>query len=345
MTDPSMAPPAPEPDVAETVSFLRRFADLMSNGYNAAYLHRAAEFLETLTARVLAASDEDALWHYKYETLSHHAEALESEIEALKQDIEGHLDITSAVIGERDGLAATLQAREAELAGLRDAASRERSEHAAELAAQEQAAAGLRTAFDRERDALRANLEALATREAELSELRLAHERERSEFQAKLKVSGDELAAFRVVSEREQAALRDKVTALEAKRAELRSAFERIGDLRSQTIGHQDYAAARQAEAGAPATQPGEQDSAVGEANAVVPKVMLRQARDQFEYLARQFVPLGDIASQVMCELSAYNIDLALVAGQPADHLPVGDIARNILAPSGPADGVTPRAT
>jgi hypothetical protein len=47
MTDPSMAPEAP--DVAETVSFLRRFADLMSNGYNAAYLHRAADLLKTLS--------------------------------------------------------------------------------------------------------------------------------------------------------------------------------------------------------------------------------------------------------------------------------------------------------
>jgi hypothetical protein len=34
MAEPSMAPETP--DVAETVSFLRRFADLMSNGYNAA---------------------------------------------------------------------------------------------------------------------------------------------------------------------------------------------------------------------------------------------------------------------------------------------------------------------
>jgi len=51
-----MTPEAP--DVAETASFLRRFADLMSNGYNATYLHRAADLLDTLTVRVTAASDE-----------------------------------------------------------------------------------------------------------------------------------------------------------------------------------------------------------------------------------------------------------------------------------------------
>ena len=36
-----------------------------------------------------------------------------------------------------------------------------------------------------------------------------------------------------------------------------------------------------------------------------------------------------------MCELGAYNMDMALVAGQQTDHLPVGEIARSILAPSG----------
>ena len=40
MTEPSTAPEK-APDVAETVGFLRRFADLMATGYNAAYLRRA----------------------------------------------------------------------------------------------------------------------------------------------------------------------------------------------------------------------------------------------------------------------------------------------------------------
>src|ERR1700694_4696601 len=106
-TDPAMAPNTP--DVAETVTLLRRFSDLMSNGYNAAYLHRAADLLETLTARVLASSDEDELWRYKYENLSRHADALETECEALRNDIEGHLDIASSIMAERETLRVALQ--------------------------------------------------------------------------------------------------------------------------------------------------------------------------------------------------------------------------------------------
>jgi len=76
MTDQSIAPETP--DVAETVNFLRRFSYLMSTGYNAAYLQRAADLLETLTARVLASSDQDEPWRYKYENLSRHADGLET---------------------------------------------------------------------------------------------------------------------------------------------------------------------------------------------------------------------------------------------------------------------------
>jgi hypothetical protein len=85
MTDPSTSPEAP--NVADTARFLRRFADLMSNTYNATYLQRAAELLETMTARVLAASDEDEHWRCKYEILADHAGALEAECDALKSDI------------------------------------------------------------------------------------------------------------------------------------------------------------------------------------------------------------------------------------------------------------------
>ena len=54
MTDLSKTPETA--DVAETVSFLRRFADLMSNGYNAVFLRRASDLLESLAARTIAAS-------------------------------------------------------------------------------------------------------------------------------------------------------------------------------------------------------------------------------------------------------------------------------------------------
>jgi hypothetical protein len=76
--------------------------------------------------------------------------------------------------------------------------------------------------------------------------------------------------------------------------------------------------------------------AAVGETNAVVPKTTLRQVRAQFEYLAKEFIPLGDIASQVMCELGAYTMDMALVSGQPKAELPVGEVAQRILAGAAP---------
>ena len=359
MTDSAVAPETP--DVAETVSFLRRFADLMANGYNGAYLRRAADLLETLTARVTASSDEEDLWRYKYETLAQHADALEAECEALKNDVEGHLDITSAVLAERDALLGTLQAREAELAVLREALSGERDERAAKSAAHEEALNELRTAFDQKREALQTTLEArmdecdrlrcdldreredgaakLTARENELSELRLAFDRERDELQAQLKARGDELVTLRTVSEREHDALKEKVAALEAKRAEIRSAFDRIHILGNQTIvphSGADGATPGPAVVAAPVpAQPNGPEATAGEANAVVPKTTLRQARDQFEYLAREFIPLGDIASQVMCELGAYTMDMALIGGQPNDHLPVGEVARSILAPTG----------
>jgi hypothetical protein len=328
MTDPSTASDKP-PDVAETVNFLRRFADLMANGYNAAYLHRASDLLETLTARVVAASDEENLWRYKYEALTQHANALEAECEELKHDVDGHLDLASSILTERDNFRAALRAREAELSELRVAFDQERDALKATLEARGEECDRLRGDMERERDDGAAKL---AAREAELSEFRVAFDRERTDLQVQLKVRGDELAALRTVSEREQGALREKVASLEAKRAELRSAFDRINYLKDKTTERQD--GGDHVHATLPPAQRGERDFAVGETDAVVPKATLRQARAQFEYLATQFIPLGDIASQVMCELGAYNMDLALVAGQQPDHLPVGEVARSILAPA-----------
>jgi hypothetical protein len=361
MTDTSITPEAP--DVAETVNFLRRFSDLMSNGYNASYLVRAADLLETLTTRVLSASDQEDLWRFKYETLSSHADVLEAECDALKQDIEGHLEIASSILAERQALRTALQAREAEFSELDEALSRERGEFAAKLESHEQAKAELRAAFDREREALTATaqkraeemveLRLAAEREQEqlkvtatageqgLAELRVAFDRERNELKARLTVRENELAALRTVSERENGALRTKVAELEAKRVELRSAFDRIGDLRNQTNGH-PVGAGRSIpgkaglEAEPLAAPRGDRDPAVADTDAVVPKTTLRQARAQFEYLAKEFIPLGDIASQVMCELGAYTMDLALVAGQRPGDSPVGEVARSILAPATP---------
>jgi chromosome segregation ATPase len=357
MAQPSLA--AETPDVAEIISFLRRFADLMSNGYNASYLHQASNLLETLAARAITACDEEDLWRYKLETLASHSDALEAECEALKNDIEGHLDITSSVLAERDALAATLQAREAELAEFRVSLSSERDQRAAKSAAYEEALVQLREAFDQklvalqvslrargeECDQLRSDLERergdsaekLGASEAESYRLRGAFDRERSELQAELRARGDEVAVFRTASKREIDTLQEKIAALEAGRATLRSAFDQINYLRNRTTENPKAEAAGAAVSGAnfdPLPVHGRgQLSTAAENNAVVPKATLRQVRAQFEYLAREFMPLGDIASQVMCELGAYSMELALVAGQPTEQLPVGEVARSILAP------------
>ncbi|MDP3075330.1 hypothetical protein [Bradyrhizobium sp.] len=368
MTDTSMTPETP--NVAETVHFLRRFADMMSVGHNANFLHHAAVWLETLSTRLAAAQDEEQLWRYKYETIAEHTDALEAECQSLKHDLDGHLDFVSSAVGEREALRAKLQAREAEVTGLKGDLDRERDKLATAAQSHLQALVELRATFDRERETLaaafdgeRAGFAAVIERrgeelnqlrrqlaeqakahELELSQLRLGFAGERHDLAARLKVSGDELAALRVVSERERDALIAKVSGLEAKRAELRSAFDRIADLKNQTNGSQDGAAdsvaavnGPEAEARSNPAQPGGRNPVVGEADVVVARATLRQARSQFEYLAHEFTGAGDVASQVMCELGAFTMDLALGSGRKADPLPVGDVALSILASPGSA--------
>ena len=371
MADPSASPETP--NVAEIAGFLRRFGDLMSNGYNAAYLHRAADLLEVLTTRVIAAADEEDLSRYKYETLSQHADALEAECDALKRDIEGHVHTASTILNERDALNVTLRSRDSDIAELRGALTRKGEELTAALQAREAALTRLQAAFDGERETLKAMVQArgdeieqvrdafegereqhattLKAREAELSELRLAFDRERGELTSQLKTGADELAVHRIASQAESEILQEKITALESKRAELRSAFDRINDLHNQALAA-GAAAVPVAEtpglaaaASPPPAQLVDRNPAIGEADAVVPKTTLLQARAQFEYLAKAFIPLGDIASQVMCELGAYTMDLALTAGQPAKHQPVDEVALNLLSsPSSilPHAGVNP---
>lgn len=354
MTDTSMAQETP--NVAETAHFLRRFADMMSVGHNANYLHHAAVWLETLSVRLASAQDEEQLWRYKYETIAQHTDELEAECEALKHDAEGHRDVMAAALGERDALRAMLQAREAELSQFEADLDRERAEFAATSQAHQQALAELRASFDPERatlvaaaeqrseelDQLRRQMaEQTRAHELAMSELRLGFAGERHDFAARIKVSADELAAFRVVAERERAALMAKVADLESKRAALRSAFERIGDFKNQANENNDGTGGSipriseaAAEAGSSATQSGGR-AAIGEAEIVVPKATLRQARSQFEYLAHEFTGAGDVASQVMCELGAFTMELALGSGRKADHLAVGDVALSILASPG----------
>jgi hypothetical protein len=362
MTDPSQVPETPE--VTEIVSFLRRFADMMSNGYNAKHLHRAADLLETLTASVVTASDEEKLWRYKYETVTHHADELEAERDTLKNDIEGHLGVTTAILSERDDLKATLHARETALAELDAVLNRERGEFARKTQVQEEGMAALRGAFDQERETLKATatgreqeldqlrqgvererdeLKAVVSGgEKSLTELGLVLDRERANLQVQRKVHEDEIEALRVVFGRERDELQAKIVSLEAKRAELGSAVERLSDLRNQTAAKYDGVArsvagksGSEAEVEPQPAEPGDRGAAIGETSAMVPKATLRQARAQFEFLARECVSRGDIASQVMCELAAYTLDLVLTADRKPTELPVGEMARNILAPAG----------
>ena len=131
MTDTSVTPETP--NAAETAHFLRRFADMMSVGHNANYLHHAAVWLETLSVQLAAAQDEEQLWRYKYETIAQHTDALEAECEALKHDHDEHLNAVSSALGERDALTSMLQAREAELSELKGQLDHERGERAADI--------------------------------------------------------------------------------------------------------------------------------------------------------------------------------------------------------------------
>lgn len=366
MTDSSLTPEAP--DALQIANFLRRFADMMSVGHNATYLNQAAVLIETLAADATAAMDEEQLWRYKYETVTHHADALEAECDTLKHDIDGHLNVISSTLIERDALAATGEAQKSELAALRRDLDREREKFTVQTVAHDGMMAGLRSAFDGEHARLQAAIDKgagelaelrgafdheraeltvkLISREAELSGLRLALDDQRTDFQAQLKAAGDELTAFRVAAGRERDALMEKIVTLEAKRAEIRSAFDRISEFRSQTDQHQDAAeragaamADLQAASSSSAAQPGGQNASVGEADMVVPKATLRQARAQFEYLAGEFTGVGDVASKVMCELGAFTMDAALGAGRAPDPLPVGEVALSILA----SPSVTPQ--
>lgn len=358
MNDPAVA--AEAPSAAEAAHFLRRFADLMSNGHNANFLLRAAELLEDLSARSSAASDEEQLLRYKYETLTQHADQLEAECERLKGDVEGHVSVSGLILAERDTLKAALEAREAELLDVIGALQREQDQSATQSQAHEGAVTELRAAFDHERLALiaaadvsakeieqqrrvyereRVELSAeLKRREQEIAELRSGFDREREEMQSRLKSREDALAALRGESGRESAALREQIEALEAKRAELRSSFERISQLRVEP-----EQAGNRFEPGRAGDQQGHlpvltvaPNLTVDQASAVVPKETLRQARAQFAFLAEECIRRGDVATQAMCELGAHTMQQALIADESADASPIGQMALSILSLSDP---------
>jgi chromosome segregation ATPase len=370
ITDPAID--AETPDAAASAHFLRRFADLMSNGHNAKYLLRAAELLETLTARASAASDEEQLWRYKYETLTQHTDSLEAECGRLKDDIEGHVNVAGFILAERDSLRTALEGREAELLELSQELQRELDQSATASETHESAVTELRVAFDQDRLALmaaadvsakeveqqrrvfeheRAEIAAeLKRREEEVAELRRAFEREREELQSQLQSREDALVASRADSERESIALREQIEALEVKRAELRSTFERISRLGVEPERHDgnrlDPGRDESQDNLAPVLA-GDGNSLADETRAIVPKETLRQARAQFEFLAKECLRRGDVATQAMCELGAHAMQLALAAGESADASPIGRMALTILSlsdPNSPVRGESERS-
>src|SRR5215213_5698333 len=360
MAHPSLSPETA--DVAEIVIFLRRFAELMSNGSNAGYLNRASNLLESLDASASTAAEELALCQNSYETASRRAESLEIECDGLNWDIEGHVRIASSVLAERELLGATLQAKEVELSELRDGLMRDRDRRAETSAERDQAFADLRAEFDAKRITMQAAVQArseecellrrdlerqrddgaakTAATEAEMSRIHSAHENERAALHVRLRACGDELAISRIASDRERNALEEKIAALEAGRASIRFALDRIDSQGIPTIEARDGNRLGSRPSGEDGIAPDafraiRRGNSTAETSAVVPTATLLQARAQFEYLAREFIPLGDIASQVMCELAAYTMELALVEGQRPAHLPVDEVARSILAPNG----------
>jgi hypothetical protein len=160
-----------------------------------------------------------------------------------------------------------------------------------------------------------------------VAELRLAFDREREELQSRFKSREDALLPSRADSERESATLREQIEALEVKRAELRLSFERISQLRVEPERHDVDLAPVLA---------GDANSPVDEASATVPKETLRQARAQFEFLAKECLRRGDVATQAMCELGAHAMQLALAGDESAEASPIGRMALNILSLSAP---------
>ncbi len=175
-----------------------------------------------------------------------------------------------------------------------------------------------------ELDTLKAKVESL---EDERSKLRLAFNDERDTLNAKVGVLEDQRAELCLAFDRERDALEAKVEALEGKHAELRREFNRIRFLRNERMEDQP------GEGDAFKAKFAESDAAPGEIHFVVAETALRQARAQFECLAGEFNELGDIVSQVMCEVGACRMDRALIAAAPeTDHSPDNQIALSILA-------------
>lgn len=352
MTDPVHVPEGPH--VVETVRFLRRFADLMSNGQNAEWLLNAASLLETLSGRVIDSMGEAQHWRDRHGAIAQEHERLEDECEALRNDIEGHLDLSRTLLGDRDTFAETLQARDAELSAANEALSATRERLAAAAQAHEQALAQLRGQLDGELETLNATVVArdeelrqlretlqdereqsaqrLQAFEARLAELQLGFGREREELQSRLASSEGLIATLRSDAERDSEWMKARISALETQRVELRTALDRLGELQTQPAAGSDKGDADRTVSDADLETP-VRSSPHPEDRALVAVTTLRHARAQFEYLAKDCMRRGDVATQVMCELSAHTLEMALKEAERAEQSPAGRIALSILEP------------
>ena len=311
------------PDAAEAAHFLRRFAGLMANGHNAKYLLRSAELLEALTARASAASDEEQLWRYKYETLTQHADSLEAECGRLKDDIEGHVNVSGLILAERDALREALEKREAELLETSGALQRQIEQFAAASQANDNATTELRARFDQERRELMAAADVAAR---EMEQQRRVFERGQQQSAAEIKRQQEEIVELRLAFDRERFELQSQLASREVELGAFRAGagLVREGADRNEPRAYQ-----------APGLVGGSKLS-VDKTSAVVPKETLRQARAQFEFLAKECLRRGDVATQAMCELGAHAMQLALAGDESIDASPIGRMALNILSLSDP---------
>ena len=149
--------------------------------------------------------------------------------------------------------------------------------------------------------------------EARLAEIQLGFGREREELQSRLSSSEGLIVTLRSDAERDSEWMQARISALETQRVELRAALDRIGD----------------ADAGGKPRSFGALafhrcvDPEPDENSALVPIATLRHARAQFEYLAQESIRRGDVATQVMCELSAHTLERVLQRGGPR-RAPIG---------------------
>ena len=274
---------------------------------------------------------------------------MEAESGRLKDDIEGHVNVAGFILAERDQLRTALEKREAELLELSQELQREQDQSAAASQAHESALTELRTAFDQDRLALMAAADVSAK---EVDQQRRVFERERAEIVAELKRREDEAAELRLAFEREREALQSRFKSREEEllhHAPIpkvnpqpfanRSRRSRSSGPSCGRASSGSASCASSPNAGRSIRLPvlsSDANSPADGASAVVPKETLRQARAQFEFLAKECLRRGDVATQAMCELGAHAMQLALAGDESADASPIGRMALNILSLSDP---------